>query len=145
MKLSNALLHPPAKGMRGAPQKQFVPTMSRLDRDKCKTNGIVYSIINKDTGDVYIGATTTTLGRRFHTHRKGDGRTQLYKDMETYGARRFKVQHIATALDIEYLSELERLIFIQENPNYNMVVPYKNAFWGRSKSKEEREEACYES
>jgi len=92
---------------------------------------MIYCITNTITGDRYIGATQKRMGERFKLHRRSARKQQspLARALFWEGYKNFTIQHIATALDINYLTELETLVIIQEGPEYNVSVPYPHPSW----------------
>ena len=88
-----------------------------------KSRGIIYIITNKMTGHRYVGATTKTIGQRFKVHRKSPAKREssLTSHLQKHGVLNFKIQHVATAIEPEYLAELEAIVIKQEKPEYNTI------------------------
>lgn len=116
------LLHPRAPNA-----DQLRQQYDRKNRDK----GMIYRIKNSLTGGTYIGATTSSIGSRFKSHRKHAARREspLARDMLIIGRENFSIEHIATALHIDYLAELETVIILQERPTYNRAKPRREVSW----------------
>jgi len=97
-----------------------------------KKKGMIYCIINTITGERYIGATTTSIGKRFQSHKRAPAKREsaLSYQIRSFGLLNFRIQHLATALEREYLAELEMLLIEQERPEYNIKrKPYPHQNW----------------
>lgn len=73
-----------------------------------KPFGIIYCVTNKVNGKRYIGQTTIPLYRRWHTHKRADGRcVSLSAAIKKYGAECFEVVEIDQAYSREELDAKE--------------------------------------
>jgi len=83
---------------------------------------IIYKILNKITGEFYIGKTTGTLESRFNGHVKSSkrGTGHLHRSIKTYGAENFSIELIEET-SIELLNEREIYHISILNPTLNMT------------------------
>ena len=95
--------------------------------------GLIYSITNIKTGHIYIGATGRSLERRLKDHKRyaANHNSPLARDIVFFGEDCFVIQHIATALHIDYLARLEASIIEQEHPYYNKAKPEQLSQWSQ--------------
>jgi group I intron endonuclease len=91
-------------------------------------NLVIYAIINKVNGKMYIGQSRQGLARRKgeHVHRfnLGERDHKLYLAMRKYGLENFKFEILCNALSAAYLDELEALFVVRFdsfNNGYNMT------------------------
>lgn len=90
---------------------------------------IVYKITNNISGTSYIGVTRRPLRVRWKAHcniAKRNPKVYLHTAMKLYGIENFSIEEICSALDVNFLSELEQY-FIAEcktlNPaGYNLTI-----------------------
>jgi len=82
---------------------------------------MIYTIVNILTKEEFIDSTTLPMGIRFKQHRRRPAKreSRLVHDMKYFGHNCFYIEHIATALHIEYLAELKEMIIAQNKPAYN--------------------------
>lgn len=89
--------------------------------------GGVYQIINKITGDCYIGSSIDLERRRKQHLRestwKRNPNKQLYKDMKQYGKDNFLFKPIWLC-DPKELRKYEQLAIEKYNPKYNVNIAY---------------------
>lgn len=87
----------------------------------------VYQIINKITGDCYIGSTVDLKNRkRQHfgeSNWKCDPNKPLYKDMKKYGKNNFLFKPIWLC-DPTELKKYEQIAIEKYNPKYNVCAAY---------------------
>lgn len=71
---------------------------------------VIYKIVNKVNGKVYIGQTIKSVKERFDSHRRASRRLPypLYKAFRKYGLENFEVEEITTARSLKKLDEKER-------------------------------------
>jgi group I intron endonuclease len=73
---------------------------------------IVYALINKSSGKIYVGQTTKGLSVRWHQHvkssRKKTVKQVIHKAILKYGPEAFDVVVLETATEKRELDELER-------------------------------------
>lgn len=120
--------------------------------------GGVYMLVNRVTGDSYVGITTQTVARRWREHGyKANGRsccTWRHRAIRKYTPHAFDVVEIASAKTRSALLELEIAVIKDRTPTYNQshggegttgrkftpdVLAARNAkLRGRVKSPEER-------
>lgn len=86
--------------------------------------GIIYEVKNLVNGKRYIGLTRFSAEKRWKEHvsiafRKP--KSYLHRAISKYGAGNFKVIEIASSIRLDFLGELERVIIIQEKPEYNQT------------------------
>lgn len=85
-----------------------------------KNNGIIYKVINTETNEMYIGATTKSITERKNDHLQKVNNVSGYKfhnAISTYGIDSFKWEQIDTALsnnelaskEIKYISDFKTL------------------------------------
>ena len=87
----------------------------------------VYQIINKITGDCYIGSSIDLERRRKQHLRestwKRNPNKQLYKDMKQYGKNNFLFKPIQLC-NPEELKKYEQIAIEKYNPQYNICAAY---------------------
>lgn len=90
-----------------------------LDGEKDKM-GIIYKIVNKINGRIYIGQTKQLLKDRFnsHCHSSKNGKSPLYQSFRKYGINNFDIFEIEKC-DNNLLNEKEEF-YIRE---YNTLIP----------------------
>ena len=98
----------------------------------------VYEIVNKITGDCYIGS-SIDLERRKREHYyestwEKEPNKQLYKDMKQYGKDNFLLKPIQLC-DPEDLKKYEQLAIEKYNPKYNI----RDAYTGMSKEEYQKQ------
>lgn len=85
---------------------------------------LIYKIVNKLTGDFYIGKTTKTkeerLQRHLYTSSYGS-ETHLHKAMRKYGESNFIIEEVECQLSEDILDEREMYWIKNLNPPYNMT------------------------
>ena len=54
-------------------------------------NGKIYKIVNTINGFIYIGSTTSTLPKRFCSHKSSTNMSKLHEAMKTLGAENFQI------------------------------------------------------
>lgn len=85
---------------------------------------LIYKIVNKLTGDFYIGKTTKTkeerLQRHFYTSSYGS-ETHLHRAMRKYGKSNFIIEEVECQLSEDVLDEREMYWIEKLNPPYNMT------------------------
>lgn len=102
-----------------------VKTESKM---KKKNNHIVYKVQNKQSGEVYIGATTNSIRQRQldHTARSNRGEQgYFHESMATYGPEAFTWTQIDTANSIDELAQKEKeyiLLYDSKDNGYNSDV-----------------------
>jgi group I intron endonuclease len=79
--------------------------------------GVIYEVMHRDSGRIYIGQTTTTVPRRWACHtcraRKGEGPSiYLARAIRKYGAKAFDVRTIARANSKAELDYLEQFFIV---------------------------------
>ena len=73
-----------------------------------KPYGIIYCITNKVNGKRYIGQTTMPLYKRWHAHKKANGRCiSIAAAIKKYGVDAFEIIEIDRAFSREELDEKE--------------------------------------
>ena len=91
-----------------------------------KTSG-VYEIVNKITGDFYIGSSADLEKRKKEHFResywKNEPNKPLYKDMKQYGKNNFLFKPIQLC-DPEELKKYEQIAIDKYKPKYNMYAAY---------------------
>ena len=86
--------------------------------------GYIYRIENKLNGKKYIGLTRKSIEERWGQHVRVANRynkTYLHRAITKYGAGNFEIMWYASTWDMAYLGELERLIIIDVEPEYNQT------------------------
>lgn len=81
-----------------------------MKREMCKDK-IIYKVVNKENGLVYIGATTDSLHQRKldHTKRANRGESGKFQEaISTYGAEAFNWEQIDTASSTDELAQKEK-------------------------------------
>jgi group I intron endonuclease len=92
-------------------------------------NGVVYKIKNIISGKTYIGLTTLPIHDRFKQHlytargrkRSGHKLSYLHNAMIKYGESSFEIEVVASAVSASFLGELEKILIVQERPEYNQT------------------------
>lgn len=71
--------------------------------------GIIYRIVNKLNGNLYVGQTIKTLEERWYSHKKDAKRKDypLYRSIRKYGLRNFYIEQLDIANDQEELNTKE--------------------------------------
>jgi len=108
------------------------PSEPRIStKEENKLRGMIYKITNLENGQTYIGATTHSMRTRFKQHKRRayKRRSPLARAIDEAPRGTFSIQHIATAVVLEHLAELETLMIEQEQPFYNSALPDQNAWW----------------
>lgn len=97
---------------------------------------ILYEVLNKINGKVYIGITRTTLKKRFSSHllsvKKGS-MTPFHCALRLYGEDNFEISIIAQARDWLSLQEAERIVIAQRGsiaPGGYNITPGGDGFHG---------------
>ena len=73
--------------------------------------GIIYKVVNKENGSIYIGATTSSVEQRKNDHinKTFNGeRTKFYEAISTCGAEAFTWEQVDTASSINELAQKEK-------------------------------------
>ena len=90
---------------------------------------IIYKVTNLINGEIYIGLTTTSLKKRWITHKAMSKRkfSHLYNAMKKYGIHNFSIEQIDSTDDFVKLGELERYyikLYNSQNPEkgYNITA-----------------------
>lgn len=83
----------------------------------------IYRVTNTVNGKRYVGLTVRTVGQRWKEHVRAArrARSHFHQAIAKYGAEAFVVETIASAVEIGYAGELERLVIEQEAPEYNQT------------------------
>lgn len=86
-------------------------------------HGVIYVATNTVTGKQYVGLTTVGVIRRWSNHvtHSRSPKTYLHKAIAKYGASAFCVEEYATAIQKEFLAQLEKNIILQLAPAYNQT------------------------
>ena len=85
-------------------------------------NGFIYKVINRENGQVYIGATTNTLEQRTLDHIERANRREsgkFHDAISTYGVDAFEWQQIDTASSIDELAQKEKKYILEYNAKEN--------------------------
>lgn len=86
--------------------------------------GVIYEIKNLVNGKRYIGLTRLSAQKRWRQHvcrSRNKPSTYLHSAIAKYGEKNFEVTEIASCLSRDFLGELERVIIVQEKPEYNQT------------------------
>lgn len=90
---------------------------------------LIYKITNLVNNKVYIGLTTTSLQKRWNTHKciSKQKNSHLYNAMKRYGIHNFSIEQIDSTNDFKKLGELERYyiaLYDSQNPEkgYNITA-----------------------
>ena len=89
--------------------------------------GIVYLIINKETGHKYLNATTLSMNKEWQNHIQASNRmsTQLiHRAFRQYGLHKFMIKQIDEC-DEKILEDKVTYWFEQYKPEYNDPLPKK--------------------
>lgn len=87
-------------------------------------NGLVYVATNKINGKQYVGLTKRTLKDRWNQHvnvANKHANTYFHHAIVKHGADSFDVVQVASAIDLKYLADLERLVIASVKPAYNQT------------------------
>lgn len=68
---------------------------------------IIYKIVNKVTGKIYVGQTVMSLSRRWSQHKVAKRISPLYSSMKKHGCGSFVIEEICRAVSLEELNNLE--------------------------------------
>ena len=91
-----------------------------------KPYGIIYCITNKVNGKRYIGQTTMPLNKRWHAHKKANGRcVSISAAIQKYGADAFEVMEIDRAynrqeLDAKEVDHIQAAGTLSNEVGYNL-------------------------
>ena len=108
-------------------------------------------IINTETGEIYIGCTTTCLRRRMSEHRHGMKRypdTLLYQSMNEYGFEKFEWIKILVyyCSNIDELHKREIEVIQEIKPTLNtctkLASEYEKEYYHRNKEKINKKVVC---
>ena len=95
--------------------------------------GVVYMITNHVNGKTYIGVTRQRPANRWSGHkcdaRKGIG-NMLHQAMRKYGLDQFSFSVVASAVNLESLPELERILILQTNSHADFHMGYNLTLGG---------------
>lgn len=82
--------------------------------------GVIYKIVNKQTGDFYVGMTSLTKEERLqkHVYNYEKGKSHLYKSMRKYGLANFNMEVIEEC-DNDILADREIYHIQNLKPKYN--------------------------
>ncbi|MHB1106989.1 MAG: GIY-YIG nuclease family protein [Lutibacter sp.] len=89
---------------------------------KMSKNGIIYKVVNRENGQVYIGATTTSVRQRQldHIERANRGEKGKFQQaISTYGTEAFIWEQIDTASSIDELASKEKQFILEYNAKEN--------------------------
>lgn len=89
---------------------------------KIKNKGIIYKAQNKQTGEVYIGATTNSIHQRKldHTERANRGdQVYFHESIATHGSEAFNWEQIDTANSTDELAQKEKEHIIKYDSKKN--------------------------
>ena len=78
--------------------------------------GSIYLITNTANGKVYVGLTRSYVSDRWYGHKlaaKNGASSALYRAMRKYGVDKFEIEHIASAVSLDVLGELETQLIAQ--------------------------------
>lgn len=93
-----------------------------------KLTGFIYSIINIETEEEYIGQTYQDYQSRWKQHfRKIGGATKLYKDMDKYGTDKFK-KSIIEVIGASNLAKLKKLLDERETYYIDKRNTYESGY-----------------
>ena len=84
-----------------------------------KNKGVIYKVTNKETGEVYIGATTNSIHQRKldHTERSNRGKQGYFHEaIATHGSEAFNWEQIDTANSTDELAKRKKSVSL------NMIV-----------------------
>lgn len=96
-----------------------------METNKLNRYGIIYKVVNKHDGKVYIGQTIRTVQERWNSHvkrSKQDNNNKFMKAIREYGKDNFTLHVLYTAFDIDELCTAERQfieLFDSMNCGYN--------------------------
>jgi group I intron endonuclease len=97
--------------------------------------GSVYRITCDANGKCYIGLTRGYVSDRWYQHKKAaamGASSALYSAIRKHGVERFRIEHIASAVDPASLAELERALIAQHETRargYNLSDGGERAFF----------------
>ena len=82
----------------------------------------VYKIVNKVTGDCYVGSSSNVMNR-WANHKcpcmcKKCPSSKMYQDMQKYGVEKFRFQILAPVIP-EHLKQVEQELIEMLHPTYN--------------------------
>jgi len=86
--------------------------------------GIVYLATNKANGKQYVGLTKRSLDARWRQHvnvANQGAKTYFHRAIVKHGVAGFDVQPMVSALSLDYLADLERLMISEIKPEYNQT------------------------
>jgi group I intron endonuclease len=87
-------------------------------------SGVIYIVTNSLTGKQYVGLTKRPVSDRWKQHvrvAKNGAKTYFHRAIVKYGERAFFVEHVASAISLDALADLERQVILQVNPAYNQT------------------------
>lgn len=85
---------------------------------------VVYVLTNRLNDKRYVGVTRFASGQRWKRHIKNAARgvrTYLYAAIRKYGASNFDLCDVASCLDLEHATEVERAVIQSLRPEYNQT------------------------
>ena len=102
---------------------------------------IIYQVVHKESGKIYVGQTRFTLKKRWKQHcaaaLSGSSETEFHKAIVVHGKDAFEVSELCSALDESALDELEKAFIKKLNtfaPNgYNMTAGGRTPAFGIKK------------
>lgn len=85
--------------------------------------GVIYVATNTITGKQYVGLTTVGVDKRWSNHvtYSRSPKTYFHKAIAKYGPSAFQVKEYASAINKEFLSNLEKDVIQQIKPEYNQT------------------------
>lgn len=89
---------------------------------KMSKNGIIYKVVNRENGQVYIGATANSIEKRQLDHMERANRNEIgkfYDAISTYGTEAFIWEQIDTASSIDELAKKEKQYILEYNAKEN--------------------------
>jgi group I intron endonuclease len=89
---------------------------------KQTNNNIIYKVTNKETGEVYIGATTNSIHQRKLDHIERSNRGEqgyFHEAIATHGSETFNWEQIDTASSLDELAQKEKECIIKYDSKKN--------------------------